>query len=98
IDGLALARVARRDTVAVPARDGDDLVLATVPTDAVEFSPVHGIAPELRISRVRADLVRPVTTETLEPAAWDDAVIAGRRALATELVAAGRTMLGLARE
>ena len=36
--------------------------------------------------------------ETVEPAAWDDTLIAGRRALATELVAAGRTMLRLARE
>ena len=98
IDGLALARVARRDTIVVPARVGGDVVLATVPTDAVECTPVHGISPALRISRVRAASVRPLTTEALDPAAWDDAVIAGRRALATELVAAGRTMLGLARE
>jgi hypothetical protein len=98
IDGLALPRVAHRDTIAVPARDGGDVVLAIVSVNAVECTPMHGIAPELGISRVRADSVRPVTTAALEPAAWDDAVMAGRRALATELVAAGRTMLGLARE
>jgi hypothetical protein len=98
IDGLALARVARRDTLAVPSRDGERVVVATVPTAAVERTVVHGLSPELRLSRLHAAAVQPVTIETLEPAAWDDALIGGRRALATELVAAGRAMLRLARE
>jgi alkylation response protein AidB-like acyl-CoA dehydrogenase len=42
--------------------------------------------------------VSPATVEALEPTAWDDALVAGRRALATELVATGRVMLRLARE
>ncbi len=98
IDGLALARVTRRGTVAVPARDGDRIVVAMLPTDAVERTAVDGIAPELGMSRLRAEAAQPATIETLEPAAWDDALIAGRRALATELLAAGRVMLRLARE
>jgi hypothetical protein len=98
IDGLALARVAHRETIAVPARDGEAVLLAIVPTDAVERTAVHGLSPELGISRLRAGAVQPVTTEILLPAAWDDTLITGRRALATELVAAGRAMLRLARE
>ena len=98
IDGLALTRVTHRDTVAVPARDGDGVVVATVATDTVECIAVRGLSPELGLSRVYARGVQPVTIETLEPAAWDHALIAGRRALATELVAAGRAMLRLARE
>ena len=98
IDGLAFARVARRDTVAVPARDGERTVVAMVPTEAIERTAVDGLAPELGLSRLRADAAQPVTIETLAPTAWDDALIAGRRALATELVAAGRVMLRLARE
>ncbi len=70
IDGLALARVTRRHTVAVPARDGDRIVVAMVPTDAVERTPVDGIAPELAMSRLRAEAAPPTTVETLEPTAW----------------------------
>lgn len=100
IDGLALARATRRDTVAVPAREGEGegVVVAIVPTDAVERTAVEGLSPELGMSRLRADAVQPLAIETLGPAAWDHALIAGRRALATELVAAGRVMLRLARE
>ena len=98
IDGLAFARVARRDTVAVPARDGERTVVATVPTDAIERTAVAGLAPELGMVTPQADAAQPVTIETLAPTAWDDALIAGRRALAPELVAAGRVMLRLARE
>ena len=98
IDGLALARVARRETVAVPARDGDAVVVALVPTDTVTRTAVNGLSPELGISRLRGTALQPEAIETVERAAWNDALIAGRRALATELVAAGRAMLRLARE
>ena len=98
IDGLALARVTRRDTIAVPTRDGDGLVVAIVPTTALERTAVHGISPALGISRLSGAAVEPVTIEALTPTAWDDALIAGRRALATELLALGRAMLRLARD
>ena len=98
VDGLALARVSRRGTVAVPARDGEHVVLAIVPTDVVERTAVAGLSPELCLSHLRADAVQPVSVEVLAATAWDDALITGRRALATELVAAGRAMLRLARD
>ncbi len=79
-------------------RDGERVVLAFVPADAMERTVVHGLAPELGMARLHADEARATTTESLDPAAWDDALVAGRRALATELVAAGRAMLRLARE
>jgi Acyl-CoA dehydrogenase, C-terminal domain len=98
VDGLVLARGTRRDTVAVPARDGAHVVVATVPTEVLERTPVEGIAPELGIARLHAAAVQPLATETLALEAWDEALVAGRRALATELVAIGRAMLTLARE
>jgi Acyl-CoA dehydrogenase, C-terminal domain len=98
VDGLALARASRRDSIAVPARDGEGVVVAIVPTGALERTAVGGLSPELGLSCLRADAVPLLATETLEPAAWDDALVAGRRALATELEAGGRTMLRLARE
>ena len=98
LDGLALARVARRDTLAVPTRDGEQTILAILPADAVAHAAIEGIAPEVAIARVHARGVHPVATETVEPGAWDAALVAGRRALATELLAAGRAMLRLARE
>jgi hypothetical protein len=98
VDGLAFARSARRDTVAVPARDGDQVIVAVVTTEAIERTVIEGIAPEVGMSRLQAAAVQPAAIETLAPDAWDDALLAGRRALATELVAVGRAMLRLARD
>jgi Acyl-CoA dehydrogenase, C-terminal domain len=98
VDGLAFARSARRDTVAVPSRDGDQVIVAVVTTEAIERTVIEGIAPEVGMSRLRAAAVQPAAIETLAPDAWDDALVAGRRALATELVAVGRAMLRLARD
>ena len=98
VDGLAFARSARRDTVAVPARDSGRVLVAVVPTEAIERTVIEGIAPEVGMSRLQAGAVQPVATASLASDAWDDALLAGRRALATELVAIGRAMLRLARE
>ena len=98
VDGLAFGRSTRRDTVAVPARDGDQVIVAAVPAAAIERTAIEGIAPEVGMSRARAGAVQPLATEVLAPDAWDDVLLAGRRALATERVAIGRAMLRLARE
>jgi alkylation response protein AidB-like acyl-CoA dehydrogenase len=98
VDGLTFARSARRDTVAVPARDSDQVIVAVVPIEAIERNAIEGIAPEVGMSRLQAAAVQPAAIETLTPDAWDDALLAGRRALATELVAVGRAMLRLARD
>jgi hypothetical protein len=98
VDGLAFARSARRDTVAVPARDGDRVIVAVVNIEAIERTVIEGIAPEVGMSRLQAAAAQPAAIETLAPDAWDDALLAGRRALATELVAVGRAMLRLARD
>ena len=98
VDGLAFARSARRDTVVVPARDGDQVIMAVVPIEAIERTVIEGIAPEVGMSRLQAAAAQPAAIETLAPDAWDDALLAGRRALATELVAVGRAMLRLARD
>jgi hypothetical protein len=98
LDGLAFARIAHRETVVVPALDGNREVLATVNTGAVECTAVHGLDPTLGLAHVRATSLSPVSTAPLEPDAWEQAVAAGRRALATEIVGAGRAMLRFARE
>ncbi len=98
VDGIALSGIAGRDDLVIPAQDGTDLVVVTVPRAAVHRRPVHGIDPGLGLCRVAARGIEPVTARRLDPAAWDTALAAGRRALATEQVAAGRTMLRLARE
>jgi hypothetical protein len=98
VDGLAFARSARRDTVVVPACDGDQVIVAVVPIEAIERTVIEGIAPEVGMSRLQAAAAQPAAIETLAPHAWDDALLAGRRALATELVAVGRAMLRLARD
>ena len=67
IDGLALARVTRRETIAVPTRDGDAVVLAIVPRDGVTRTPVSGLSPELGISRLPAAALHPAAIETVGP-------------------------------
>src|SRR3954447_11615547 len=57
VDGLCLARITRRDTVVVPARDDDGRIVAVVPARALEREAVHGLAPELGLARVHARAV-----------------------------------------
>ena len=98
LDGLARSGLARRDEVVVPALHGHELVAATVATDAITRTPVHGIDPDLGVWRIEASGIAPLAVRPLDGAAWEEGLAAGRRALATELVAAGRAMLRLARE
>jgi hypothetical protein len=89
--GLLTARAATASDVLV-AGDGR----ATVPTTALEITAVHGIDPAGGLHRARvvgsAGAVSP-----LDPAAWDAAVAAGRRAVGHQIAGATRAMLDLAR-
>jgi Acyl-CoA dehydrogenase, C-terminal domain len=96
--GLGQLGRAPRTAVVVPARDGDDLVVVTVAPDAITATPVRGLDPALGLSRLDGTAIEADSIRPLDPEVWEASLAAGRRALATELVAAGRTMLRLALE
>lgn len=82
--------------VVVPA--GEGWAAAVVATSDLAVRPVGGLDPDLGLVEVGGGPVAAVSRVDLPPAAWPDAVAAGQRALAHELVGASRTMLALARE
>ncbi len=99
VKGLGLSGLLDRSRATVVAT-GSDGALHVAPVDvaALEGTVVHGLDPELGLVAIDADCV--TTAEPWAPLAgsWDEAVAAGRRALAHELLGAMRTMLRLARE
>lgn len=62
----------------------------------VELTPVAGMDPALGLSRARGELPAP-TGSPPTPAPWAEAVAAGQRALAHELIGSMAAMLELAR-
>ena len=106
VAGLGTDRAGRCDRlVVVVAADpgGDDAArLAVVDGSGLDRSVVGGIDPGLGLvavsGAVTGDAARAGERTDLAPAAWVDAVAAGRRALAHQLVGTSRTMLEQARE
>jgi hypothetical protein len=91
VAGLGTAGLAARDRAAVVA--GDSAVL--VATGDLALRPIAGLDPRLGLVAVAGERVGAVA----DPAGvvWADAVAAGQRALAHELVGTSRAMLELAR-
>src|SRR5262245_11612958 len=91
VAGLATSGLARRDRAVVVAGNA----AAVVATEGLSLRAIGGIDPGLGLVAVTGERVGAVA----EPAAvpWADAVAAGQRALAHELVGASRAMLELAR-
>jgi hypothetical protein len=94
VRGSATRTPAPDACVLVVTRDGDAHVAAAAPADALEWSSVRGMDPQLGLVEVagEVDLEDPVTVD------WGDAVAQAQRALGHELVGASRRMLELARE
>jgi len=86
VDGLVLGPAAR---VAVPTGDGVALI------DLVELDvrQIEGLDPPLALHQVAGGVI----VDVVAAAPWTDALAAGQRALAHELVGVSRTMLELAR-
>jgi hypothetical protein len=82
VDGLALGPVERVATA--------DAVV----TAPLSVRPVSGLDPRLGLVVVQGT----AGVESSTPAAWPDALAAGQRALAHELIGASRAMLALARD
>jgi Acyl-CoA dehydrogenase, C-terminal domain len=95
VDGLATAGLAERGraVVVVPSRDG--FAAAVVDAADLELRRVEGLDPRLGLVAVAGEAVPVAATP---PVVWADALAAGQRALAHELVGASRAMLALARD
>ncbi len=93
VAGLATAPLAGRDGAVVVAGAGDGWAAAVVSPDDLALRTVHGMDPGLGLVEVTGTAAWP----DARPVAWPDAVAAGQRALAHELVGASRAMLELAR-
>jgi hypothetical protein len=91
VAGLAVSAVADRDR-AVVVGERSAAVLAP---GTLGLRPVHGLDPRLGLVEVTATTAWPDAQSASVP--WPEAVAAGQRALAHELVGASRAMLDLAR-
>jgi Acyl-CoA dehydrogenase, C-terminal domain len=97
VDGLATARVATAKELVGVVRTSDELRIATVPTESVTSTPIHGVDPDAGFNRVHTD-ASDAFTETIGTETWMRAIAAGRRAVAHQIAGACRTMLALACE
>lgn len=93
--GLATSAVSRAPVTWV-AHDGDGASVLAVSSDLLTRRPVSGLDPALSLTAVTASAASGEPVDVAE--AWDEALAAGRRALAHELAGASRTMLQLARD
>jgi hypothetical protein len=96
--GVGPRHGARQERCAVVARDGDRWSAALVACADLTLRSVRGLDPDVGLVEVAGDHVAATARVDLPPRAWPEAVAAGQRALAHELVGASRTMLSLARE
>jgi alkylation response protein AidB-like acyl-CoA dehydrogenase len=94
VRGLGSAGLQHHDAAVVVVRPRGEAV--SVETKELELRPVGGLDPRLGLVEVEGRGIR--TTTQLGATAWTDAVAAGQRAVAHELVGAARTMLQLARD
>jgi hypothetical protein len=101
VRGFGTGGLARSETALVVSAGGADGPVAVV-VDTVDLAPrpVSGLDPTLGLIEVAADGMRAPARSPASapsPASWNEAVAAGRLALAHELVGASRAMLDLAR-
>ena len=92
VQGIGLATLAGESRSLVATADGAHIV----DTAALDLRPVGGMDPRLGLVVV-SGTAEPIETLVID-ADWPEAVAAGQRALAHELVGVSRTMLGLARD
>jgi hypothetical protein len=71
-----------------------DVGIATIAVDGLTCRPIEGLDPQLGLVEISGSAAARSTA----PAAWDDAVAVGQRALAHQLVGASAQLLELARE
>jgi Acyl-CoA dehydrogenase, C-terminal domain len=93
--GLASARAATATKLLVVGSDGSELAAFTVAMTDVDRTPVRGIDPDAGFQTV--NVTAPAAAAApLDAEAWATAVAFAQRALAHQMAAASRAMLGLA--
>ncbi len=92
VAGLGLAALPGQSRALLATAEG----ARVVDTSSLELRPAEGMDPRLGLLSVAGSFPAGEAVATTAP--WADAVAAGQRALAHELVGASRTMLALARE
>jgi hypothetical protein len=75
---------------------GDEVLIGAVAPVALARRPIQGLDPAMGLVEVSGSAT-PTVTRPVPSTTWDDAVAAGQRALAHELVGASAAMLDLAR-
>ncbi len=93
--GLATARASTATEMLVVCHGDAGPSVVTVPTSAIDLTPVHGIDPNAGFHLVR--LETDGAGAPLNAGAWDTAVAHGRIAVAQQIAGASRAMLDLAR-
>jgi len=97
VRGVGSGGIGSAATVSVVSATGDALTVSSVDADTLTLRRVDGLDPAFGLVEVTAtDLA--ADGAPLDPTTWSEAVAAGQRALAHELVGASRAMLGLARD
>jgi hypothetical protein len=94
--GLGTARVAGASEVLVVCAADADVSTVSVPAGAIDAPPLGGADPDGGLRTVRVEHATG-DGSGLPADAWDDAVAAGRRAVAHQITGASRTVLDLAR-
>lgn len=92
VHGIGTRRLTAASEAILAVRRDRDVLVGRVPVSALTQQPIVGIDPSGGWVEVTAELADG------EAMPWNRAVAAAQRAIATELTAASRTMLRLARE
>lgn len=98
VDGLVSPRIDTATAVAVPVETGGGVELARVDPARLEVAPRGGLDPDGGHRRVRARVADQYAAASSANALWSDVVAAAQVALAHQLIASSRWMLGQARE
>lgn len=93
--GLASPRVVTAREVLVVCSAGSEVRAVVVPVSSTESLPVRGVDPDAGWRMLRAE--RGATNGEAVAVVWESGVALGQRAVAHQLLGAGRAMLELAR-
>jgi Acyl-CoA dehydrogenase, C-terminal domain len=94
--GLASARVATATELLVVGCDGSELVTMTMAMTDVDRTPVRGVDPDAGLYTMYVTAPAAASVAPLDGEAWGTATAFAQRALAHQMAAASRVMLGLA--
>jgi hypothetical protein len=98
IDGLSTGSLSGADQSWVVVENGTGQWAVAVPRAALTLQPVHGIDPDLGLTKVTGTVAWAAVDPVALLRPWPDAVAVAQLAVGHELVGAARAMLELARQ